>query len=569
MNRLKTLEGSLIFLAFLIATCLIFTRFALISFLFFLFIISWFTAGRKGGWIEQIIWVYIYFFCFFTLFISFWSLIGLKLNPVEPLAVLAASAWFTIIRHPKKTKRRSEFNWTAIITGLAVSIYVCLPIILHPSSASVLRYSAKTTDDASHIARIEAIRSFGGLLYHRQAETSSLIDSGTSVSPQAWHANGAFLESLIIKLKGSDTTFTRLATYLFYKTLWLFVTVFLLYSLYHQLRQNFKMANSFWFDVLSFASLSAISVFLLVAIFGFGFQDFIAAIGLVCASLIIALQTANTAPKSNSLGLLSLLLLTSAAFYTWTPAGLITGLITLAVLLKILMQRYESALSLRQVVLLAGLVLLSALPVYELIRSGSERGLATLNVGGRTPSLHILGVVILLLLTLVGLYILKPPRRVWLASLLALTSSVFVLLAVYQWISIGETRYYDIKLAFLSSVVLSAAFLVTVEGLASTRIRSKYSPALGILFVVIIIPILLGLDLRKSAYPLKNSAPISDVTAKKILQLSSAPHNKNTIIYTPNKGETLLANKLWSSVQLYNNKDRKALLEKLGQQVNE
>ncbi len=567
MNRLKTLEGRLLFLILLLSTFLIFTRLALISFVVLLLIEGWLTSNQKRDWLGQTVWFYVYFFCFFTLFISFWSLIGFKLNPVEPLLGLAALVWYTAIRSSRTNREYPAINWAGVAAGLAVSVYVCLPIILHPSSATVLRYSSKTIDDTSHIARIEAIRSFGSLLYQRQSETSKLIDPGTAVSPQGWHANGAFLESLMIKLKGSDTLSTRLLSYLLYKTLWLFITVCLLHSLFRAIRQRFTKHAAVWFDGLSALGVSAISIFLLVAVYGYGFQNFVASIGLLCVCLTVALRLTRTDKRAVRAGLLSLVVLTAATFYVWTLSGVIAGLISLAVFSDIAFKRYKTVLSARQYLALVILGGLSFLPIYELIKSGSERGIKTINIGGATPPIRTLGVVALFLLTLIGLYLLRPKRFVWLAGLLTLASSGFLLLSAYQWVVFGESRYYATKLAFISSAVLSVTLLAIVEKVVNSNGAPKRTVALGYLLTIVFIPLILGLDLRKSAYPLKNSAPITDATARKILHLSDSPNNKNVIIYTSNKGETFLANKLWSSVQLYNNQSRKTLLEKL-QPVN-
>lgn len=556
------------FIVLFVSTVLIFTRLALLSFFCLLLTLAVLSVtGKVSARLVRAVWAYIGFFCFLTLFAALWSILNFRLTAAQPLIVLAAVSWAMFLRPAKRSARRADDRtWPGLLAGAAVAIYVCIPLITHPSAATVLRYSAKTTDDVSHIARIEAIRSFGGLLYQKQAATTNLIDPGTSVSPQGWHVNGAFIESLIIKLKGSDTVSARLFSYVFYKTLWLAITVFLLYSLMAAVREHLGKPAEKRLLILSFLGAGSLYALLLVAVYGYGFQNFIASIGLVSASLIIAIK--STGGQRQQLTLLTLAVLTVTALYDWTLAGGVVGLITLAVLARNLSARYRRALSWNQLGLLGLLVLLAAFPVYELVRLGSQRGLHTVNTGGATPPIRIAGVFLVYLVTIVVIYISRSKARNWLMVLLTVAGLEFGGLAAYQLISLGETKYYAIKLAFLFAAICVSVSLPASEYYLKTLRKSNMAAVLTLLILIVELAVILGLSPRKAAYPLRDSAPISTSTAQKILSLSSSK-DKNAVIYTPNKGEMFLANKLWSSVQLYNTKDRKALLQNLSQQAGQ
>jgi hypothetical protein len=171
-------------------------------------------------------------------------------------------------------------------------------------------------------------------------------------------------------------------------------------------------------------------------------------------------------------------------------------------------------------------------------------------------------------LTVLVIFKYRSKQKQWTIGLLSLVGLTFFALSVYQKLGLGETRYYAIKLAILFSVVTSLLFLAFAKDYIKLKSRSDGITFTAFIVVVALIPLLLGLDPRKSAYPLKNSAPITEQTANIILKAGTRGQ-QDLVIETPNKRETFLANKLWSSVELYNNKDRKLLLEKLSQQINE
>lgn len=556
----------------LLSTALIFTRFALISFFVFLLVLGIVWSGGKISWLQQTVWAYVFFFCFLTIFSAVGSIAGLKIISTWPLLFLAAAAWVSFFKRgtpPNKKGLVEDRSWLGLLASLIVCFYVSIPLFLHPSAETVLRYSAKTTDDISHIARVEAIRSFGGLLYQKQAETTQLIDPGTSSSPQGWHVNTAYFEYLIIKFTSSDSTTIRLLSFLIYKTLWLFIAVFLLYLLLTQLLKNYFGVVGLSSDFLSALGVAAVSSVFLVAVFGYGYQSFVASLALVCASLLVATNYLSVTDKGQRrLQLFILALLTVASIYVWTLAGAIVGLLALAVLIKDVPARYKKTASVWQWVLGALVVVLASLPVYALLRSGSDRGLNTLNIGGATPPINVISVAIFFVITLVFIKKLNPKKKSWLILLMILTALEFLVVAIYQQITIGEQRYYAVKLAFLVAIITSAFFLAASLVYLTGSKLSKSSAALTYIAVLAILPLALGLDLRRSAYPLKDSAPIKTATAKSILGLPSSPDNLTTVFYTNNKEETFLANKLWSSVNLYNSKDRKALLEKMQQEIN-
>jgi hypothetical protein len=559
-----------LFFVLLASTALIFTSFALISFLIYLVVIGTVLSKNSGAWLERTVWVYIFFFCFLALLNSIGSLAGLRLSYIEPLLFLGLFTWVVAIRATKTAKsKHMGCLWPGIIAALAICVYINIPVLTSFSSTTILRYSAKTTDDISNIARIEANRKVGGLLYQKQADVSQLIDPGTAVSPQGWHVNGAFIESLIIKMVNSDKISIRLLSYWIYKTVWLFIAVVMFYMLIREMVNAFFGLSDRLFDILSAIGAAGVALIFLVALYGYGFQDFIASIVLVCASLLLAARLIeNTSSSHRKLYLFGLAALTATSLYVWTLAGAIVGLVTLTVLIKEFLANRKGITTWWQWFLVAILGTLASPPVYYLLKHGSGRGLNTINSDGAVPPIRIVAVLIFFLVTLLAMAIIKFKGKKWLLSLISMTALEFFALAIYQQITIGEQRYYAIKLAFLVSIITSIVFLSVAIRLLNAFFLSKIYRVVIYILILIMLPFALGLDLRKSAYPLKDSTPIKAATATTILNLSTSGGNQNTVIYTSDKEESYLATKLWSSVNLYNSPERKTLLEKLSGEIN-
>lgn len=554
----------------LIGTGLIFTNLALIAFLIFIAIIA-ISTSRSSSWLHQTVVVYLGFFCGLTMLSAIGWVADIKIGQTTILLGVAAVAWLVLFKLSgmKRTDASSRPYRLGLATAGFVCAFVSLPILLGPSSENVLRYAAKTGDDINHIARVEAIRNTGGLLYQRQSTASQVIDPGTAAAPQGWHYNAAFIESLIIKVNGSDSLSIRLLSYFLYKTAWLFIASYLIFVLMHKLLTVYKISGTFFYR-LAAVGAGVISITFLVALYGYGFQNMLATIALICASLIIALNyIETTSQRKRQLYALGLILLAATTIYIWTLAGMIAGLIAFAAVVREFVFRYRASFVWWHALIAGIFGIMAALPLYVISNPGSQRGLETLNSGGAVPPIFIISTAGLVLATVLLIKKLKPINGGWLALLIFTTSLGFVVLAIYQQVILGEHRYYVVKLAFIIATVSATVFVTSCLKALSQLKLSQLTLAAAYMFTLLCLPLLIGLDLRKSAYPLKDSAPITRKTAASIIDLSVNQAGPDEVFNTSNKEESYLATKLWSDVQLYTDADRKKLLERMNAEINQ
>lgn len=218
----------------------------------------------------------------------------------------------------------------------------------------------------------------------------------------------------------------------------------------------------------------------------------------------------------------------------------------------------------RQSLVLAAATFVVASQIYITQRVNTGQGAASINLGGSVPPISILGSVMLLLITII--FVLRfATRKMWLTSILFLAASEFLAIAAYQQASIGQQRYYAYKLAFLSSIIIATILLAAIFN--SYKRNNDLLKSTGLILVIVALPIILQLNLRKSAYPLKNSTSIKPAGAQ--ILLAQPKSNQNAVILTQDKEESFLATKLWSAVQPYSSPERQQLLSemnlKLGQ----
>jgi hypothetical protein len=494
--------------------------------------------------------------------------LGLGITPTEVLILLAALSWLLVWfgndREKAHSAKPSLTNWGILGAAMAVCVFVSIPLLRNFSSATVLRYSAHAIDDTNHIALIEGNRKAGGYLYSNNNKNAGIVSTTLNNYPQGWHINGAFLESLTVKFIGRDNTTTRLLNYLFYKTLWLFMGVFFVCELLSTIaRFVLTKPGKYLNFMLPFGGL-ALSLFLLVPLFGYGFQSYIANIALLCASFVLALESVEAKDKkAKSMYLVGLGLLAVGATYVWILAGLTIGLLAVAIIIReaISDREYFGKWPWWQWALLLAFGVLALLQIYIQSRYGQGKGIDFINSGGAIPPISAIGVVGLFVLTLLftAFFVLK--KSVWLLIFTVVATVEYLCLAGYQQLVFGEQRYYANKLAYSVALVLLAVLLpIVLIKMGAIRWSVKLK-TVAYLVLLLVLPFALGLNVRKSAYPLKDGTPIKQATAKYLLTIPN--DQRNIVVHTSNKNESFLATKLWSSVWSYNTTERQTLLDNM------
>jgi hypothetical protein len=132
-----------------------------------------------------------------------------------------------------------------------------------------------------------------------------------------------------------------------------------------------------------------------------------------------------------------------------------------------------------------------------------------------------------------------------------------LILALYQQISFGAQHYYSIKITYLSALAGAVLFWpVFVQWLYRFKLKAV-SQVAAVLVLILTFPFLMGLDVRKSAYPLKDSAPISTRIAQ--IVLADSTQQKTLVILSGDPTESYLATKVAADVWVYGNSHQQAV----------
>ncbi|MCA9325807.1 hypothetical protein KDA23_07175 [Candidatus Saccharibacteria bacterium] len=546
------------------ATLLIPTRLAVVSFLVLLWLASRQLACRSYGRLHQFIWGYVYFAVVLaSLFMISW-LVGVRISTNGVLLLLATATWWLTVFHslpPREDKKRRAEAVSMLTVGLLTCLFVALPVLRHPSAATVVRYAAHTGDDINHIAMIESTRQTGGYLYTNDRQKhANLIEFRYVNYPQGWHVNGAFLENLLVRLVGSDSLTVRVVSYYGYALLWLFLAVYLLFELAVTTFRLFTKRTSTK-DVMVMAGvIGLLAITLLVPLFGYGFQTFIATIVFLLGSSVLAVEYLGA--KTDSRGssyLVGLALMCVGATFTWVLSGVTIGLIVADVLVRTMIVQKDFLKRLPWTVWLGWslVAMLALMQLFVQLRL-SSKGAGSIDSLGAVPPLSTLMTLILVVVTMLAV-VRQATHARWLAWIMAAVSLEWAVLALHQQLVFGTQHYYVVKLGY-SVALIASVFLLAIGVAATSAVRQK-TWMVVLMLAFLALPYLLGVDIKKSAYPLKNSAPIRPVIAQQLLMTS--PENQQLIILTSKPEESYLATKFWSSVWTNNSPQRQALLRKL------
>jgi hypothetical protein len=242
------------------------------------------------------------------------------------------------------------------------------------------------------MAMIELDRHQNGFVYMTPQNASMFVEPNFNTYPQGWHMNGAFFESQIIKLLHSDTTKTRVVSFYLYKTLWLGLAVFMTCELMMAISHFFGARMNRWFASLMLLGGLAFSVSFLVALFGYGFQTFIAAIVMLCAGLCLGLSYISSR-RQRSFYIVVLAATGMASSSVWLLTAPMLLLPVLYFIIKDLRKRppYLADLNWLAVSGSIAIMLLSLIPLYVILHYGNNSG-EQLNASGAVPPIWWLSV---------------------------------------------------------------------------------------------------------------------------------------------------------------------------------
>ncbi|HET9721992.1 MAG TPA: hypothetical protein VFP32_03095, partial [Candidatus Saccharimonadales bacterium] len=364
-----------------------------------------------------------------------------------------------------------------------------------------------------------------------------------------------------------DSMSIRLLSYLLYKTIWLFIAAFMLYELFIQLLKTFFGIRGLYYALMGAVLSGALSLYFLVALFGYGFQNFIAEVALAFAAIIVCcLEIQSTSQQRKQIYISLLALFTVASTCVWVLPGAVLGLLTITVTGKEYLSKKSSINYWCWLALVAG-GFLTLSQIYVIKSMSSNGNLSSLNLGGAVPPINILAVFILIIISILLSTRVRLKKEVWLAVIIGFGSLEFIILTLYQQLSLGEQRYYDIKLAYMCTLVIATVlFALLIRFFVPKTGFIRRAMPVCLLGLLVVLPFLLGIDLRKSAYPLKDSAPIKPSTASSIL--SSSNNDPNKVFITDNEGESYLATKLWSAIRPYSSLQRQTLLKNMDLEIH-
>jgi hypothetical protein len=388
--------------------------------------------------------------------------------------------------------------------------------------------------------------------------------------PQGYHINGAFFESQLIKLLGKDNLKNRIIIFYIFTILWLGIATFFICELLFSVSDFFfgvSKSNSTKL-MLGLAGLS-LSGYLLVSLFGYGFQSFIGVLAYMASAIIILIKYFESKQNKD----IYLLLLTAfgvAVSLTWIlPAPLILlPVVYLAIkdlnLPKIFRKDNLGVLLSNLGVFI--LLIMSLTPVYLQLHFVNQ-AITAIDSGGAVPPIYWVSTVAIwtifyILSKISGLT--KKYKHFFIV--LGIFPLEFISFAIYQQIRFGHQFYYSIKITFLASLIVLIFIIPILIKLASKRFSSRKLILLCSLFLIVVLPLVLGLNIRKSLYPLKGKSPISYNAAKAVLNCGE--NDKYIVILTKKPEESYLSTKTCADLWVYGNNIEKQTISKLNEGVD-
>ena len=545
-----------------VAVALGFTNLALVSFVISIWLIGQHIATPTWSKSASIVLSYVCICIGVIVLYDLAWLAQIKLNFSATLWLIIVAAICLELFHQRTSSAASGHQalpWLSLIAAGVICIFVSLPVLRHPTSANVLRYAAKTGDDINHMSIIETERSIGGYFYVSKDDLSAYANPAMNGYPQGWHINGAFVESLIVKLAGTDNATTRVVSFFVYKTLWLGIAVFLVCELMYSFARRIAGKLPAYLSILIALSGVSLSGYFLVAVYGYGFQSFVAAIVFLCAGLLLLINyTFSSVNKKASLVALAATGLASSSVWILTaPMLLLPAAYILFKELR-LKRPYFPNLTLHAATCAVILMLLSLTPVYAQVKFG---GGGNIDVDGATPPIWWLAVLAIWVAWFV-LSALRPHKNF--RQILGCVGLVFVEFfgfALYQQVKLGAQHYYSIKLTYLAAIVGLALLLPLLFKYLSAWSRRSFLTYTLATVAVMLLPLFVGVDIHKSAYPLKDSAPIGAATATAILEHGAA--GRNIVVLTNDPSESYLATKTAADLWVYGNASEKAAIDTL------
>ena len=566
-------QKSSYFIGLFLATILIFTSYSFFSFIFLLWVLSLYLPNISKSKLDKTLWVYAFFSVGLIAAYCLAWFIGISIKPILFLIFLDILAIFLVQTKKiitEKSKALNIFSWRSIIVAILISLYVALPVLIHPNAENVLRQASKTQDDINHAAMIEADRSINGFLFTSIKNSEKFINTGMNTYPQGYHINGAFFESQLIKLLGKDNLKNRVISFYLYKILWLGIATFFICELLFSVSDFFFGAskNNAKDLMLALAGLS-LSGYLLVSLFGYGFQSFIGVLAYMASGIIILIKYFESKQNKN----IYLLLLTAfgmAVALTWIlPAPLILlPVVYLAIkdlnLSKIFRKDNLGVLSSNLGVFV--LLIMSLTPVYLQFHF-VNKAIVAIDSGGAVPPIYWISTaaiwtIFYILSKISGLT--KKYRHFFIV--LGIFPLEFMSFALYQQIRFGHQFYYSIKITFLASLIVLILIIPILIKLALKRFSSIKLTLICSLFLIVVLPLLLGLNIRKSLYPLKGKSPIGYNAARAALNCSE--NDKYIVILTKKPEESYLSTKTCADFWVYGNNIEKQTISKLNEGVD-
>lgn len=551
-----------------ISTILIFTNFSFISFVLLIWLLSRYLPQISKSKFNKFIWTYVFFSIAVISIYSISWIFNLSIKFYIILAMLDLLAIFLVLKNKIKIEKINKIdysNYINIVVSISIMLFVSLPVLTHPSPENVLRQASKTQDDINHAAMIEADRSVNGFLFTSNIKADKFVNIGMNAYPQGYHINGAFFESQFIKLLGKDNLKNRIICFYVFRALWLGIASFLTCELlvtisnfFFGLKRN-KLVNI----NLGVAGLS-LSGYLLIPLFGYGFQSFIGELVFLTAGLIILVKYFESS-KLRPVYLLVASVFGTALGLTWIlPAPiLILPVISLAII-DYKKWKFIKNSSLKRLFIYLGTILfslMSLISVYAQLHFSSQ-SISNINAGGAAPPIYWISVVLVwiaIYLTGFKLNLIKKYRQFFVV--IGVVPLEFITFAIYQQIKFNFQFYYSIKFTFLAALVGLAILIPILFKIASDRFNSKLFVTFGLISLIIILPIFLRLNIKKSLYPLKGKSPIGYSAAHAVLQIPTG--GRELIILTKNSEESYLSTKTYADYWVFGSDKEKNIISEL------
>lgn len=549
---------SAITLLTLVAGLFIIINFYMVAFLAIL-LSTYLILPGKMSTLSRLLISYALFYTYTLTFAFIYQVIDKRLSLVVLLATAQAIILLiSFFGNNKRLVKKPHISAGEIVVLAAcmAGLFAIVNPIRHQPLPNVVKVLATGEDNASHLALYNSFLQHGKSAYFGEGSELGIFNNLVGY-PQGMHINMA-VNSMIVENSSSLSLSSKILDYAYQSALYYVFLIACFAALALEICRVYKTRSL----LVAIAALSVVAWHYFIfgngfILYNYGFQTQIFAYSLLALIAIASLYFTRPIklPQLIVLGLLC-----AALSSTWF------FLLPVAILYLVMMYYKDLPGLLKNPGFYGTLLLCGGIALIPVLASHASSGNSgSINLNGAVYPLTTNNLIICALALLAAFYlpIYKQKAGVRALGFMTLSSLIFsLLIAIYQWISIGELRYYFHKSLYIFPLLAAVALFVSVvhfiNGIdTGKKLRRRALILLPITVAAASLAIFTGMPRISRLYLYEHYMLLNDVDTSVIQQALDTPKGHDVLMYTTcNPGKAYI-NQRWVGSLLLNETDQR------------